>query len=337
MDSPVGTPRPEVGPSPSVDLIRRDWESGPHAELIRAWSARIPHLAPARRTLLLVGVALETGHLPLIEPYGLAEFRPVTTDHRLLLPAEDHHETTHTTATSDPASRPSAPRPSAVGSRTATWGADPGAQGAETGASARQQLIRGYRSVGDVITEDAAPLALYFPQFSPVLWDPDLRLWFREGWLQPLRSWPCRFGVRLYYEVDPYTLPLVCVRPELPSNTPHLWLQTRSGIQFRSLCYTFAPDRTIVRGRGEDDDAAEVLRQAVVWLLRYLVWKEFGFWPGADVGHDPATLERLTRPSDPCPVHSARRYGECCRPRVLAELSRRRELRCGIQSSARVA
>ena len=141
----------------------------------------------------------------------------------------------------------------------------------------------------------------------------------------------------MFYDSVPEALPLVAVAPALHPHAPHIWSMVRNGQRLRTLCYTFAPDGTIVRGRGADDDGAEVLRQATMWLMRYMVWSHFGFWPGEEVAHDAATVERLTRPADPCPTHTWRTYGECCRPRVLAALRQAASMRDGIAPTARIA
>lgn len=320
-------------PTPTRALMLRRWETGPHAKQIRDWAQRMGQLSRTGAELLAVAVALEEGDLPLIEQYGFAQFRPTDSDHRLVSPVpQDHDELAREAESGVPSASTTA-----VGSGATAGRACAQAAGAEAGAPVRDVSLRGYGSVGEVIAEDSRGLALFFPQFSPPLYDLKLRLWYREGWLQPLRWWPSQFGVRLYYDLVPEALPLVCVAPPFHPNSPHLWQQVRNGVSFRSICYTFAPDGTVVRGRDYDDDAAEVLRQSLMWLLRYIVWLEFGFWPGEDVGHDPTTIERLTRPTDPCPAHSWRRYGECCRPRILDQLRRRDQLRFGVAPGARVA
>jgi hypothetical protein len=318
---------------PARSPLYREWESGPNAAAIRHWVECIGRLTPAKAGLFRVGVALEVGELPLIEQYGSAGFVLVDTDHRLVVPhAGDEHENAYETASGQsPVWAPSGSTGAAAGRTNA------GSSSPEAGSAARERVIRQYAGVGEVMDEDARGLALFFPQFSPALLDLRLGLWYREGWLQPLEWIPRRFLMRMYYPPQPSALPIVTVSPDLRADAPHMWLQVWREVRFRSLCYTFAPDRTIVRGRGEDDDAAEVLRQVVVWLLRYMVWDQFGFWPGVDVGHDPETIEALTHPSDPCPTHNWQPYGACCRPRVLAAIERRRRDRHGIHPSARVA
>lgn len=293
------------------------WEVGKHRRPILGWISRFPILPRRKQQLLLVALELEEGQRPWIQQYGFATFERPDSDHRLI-------ETL--TSTGDENEDPDLPSqgPAPAPSREATWSA-PGRAPAEAEEAEARSSIRGarprlYGSVAEVIREDSAPIALYFPQFSVVEWDPDLDLWFREGWIQPLTWWPVRHAVRLCYEdADPTALPIVRISPPPRPRTPHVLMVRRGRLRFPALCYTFAPDRTIVRGRREDDDGAEVLRQVVMWLLRYHVWTEFGFWPGQDVAHDPVTIERLTRPDDPCPFHSWRRYGACCRRRVLQQ------------------
>lgn len=321
-----------ASPVPSVDLIRRKWEYGRNAPAIRRWTHRMASLSPAEQQLLMIGVALEEGDLPMIEQGGFAYFEPAEHDQRLISTNKGLSDEN----TSETDARSTSARATPMGSGPTSACPETRTSEANAGTSARQQVVRRYSGVGEVVDEDASQLALFFPQFSPALLDPKLRLWYREGWLQPLSWWPVRFGVRLYYDEEPEALPLVCVSPPPHPKAPHMWLQVRNGVRFRSLCYTFAPDGTIVRGRSREDGAAEVLRQSVMWLLRYLVWSQFGFWPGADVAHDPATIERLTKPDDPCPAHSWRQYGECCRPRILAQLRSQPFSRDGVRAAAHV-
>ncbi len=305
------------GQTVADDVIQRDWATGPNAARVLQIAAQAETLRPLDARLFCAGLALEEGDLPWIEQYGFARFDGGNADHRIIKPqlgVTNEQETTpsETTerqareATVDPGS--STGRATSPSEETATW-PSPWRSRAD------------YRRVADVVEEDTIPIARYFPQFSTALWDPQLQWWYRQGWLHPLRWWPARFGVQLCYELHPMALPILRISPELHPRAPHMWQHTRHGLSFRSICYTFAPDGTIVRGRTRYDNGAEVLRQAVVWLCRYLVWLRFRFWPGVDVGHDPATIERETRPSDPCPVHPHRRYGACCRKRVLKKLA----------------
>lgn len=159
-----------------------------------------------------------------------------------------------------------------TGERALTGCAGAAAGPPKTEAAARSVIApRVYRSIGEVIMEDTAPLAVYFPQFSPALWDPEIGLWYREGSLRPLRAWPATYIVRMYYQEVPEALPLLCVSPTLHPRAPRMWLNVRNRRRVRSLCYTYAPDGTVVRGRNWDDKGAEVLRQDVMWLLRYIV------------------------------------------------------------------
>ena len=310
------------------DLIQRDWQRGPNAKAIHQLVGRISEFLPTEVELLRVAVALDAGDLPLVEQGGFADFPPVDTDHRLVTPSTgEFSEYTHEDHMG----------PATLGPGTTSRRSRTGSGTAEARASTRGVARRSYRDVGEVIAEDTSPLGLYFPQFSPAIWDPQIQLWYREGWLKPLRWWPTIFGVRMYYHEIPEALPLLCVSPALHHHCPHTWQNVRGGVRFRSLCYTFAPDGTIARGRSRDDNGAEVLRQGVMWLLRYLTWRQFGFWPGEDVAHDARTIERLTKPTDPCPAHNWRRYAECCRPRILAELQAQRERRYGVAPQARVA
>lgn len=308
-------PAPEPPPVPSQHLLRRTWHRGPNRERILFWAARLERLPPRARAFFEVGVRLEEGDLPWIEQGGVARFDPVeAADPRVLNLAEEGGERGHV--------EPENTGGSAVGATEGSPAGCPAAEAeeAEARASVRWgEPVRAYPNVGAAIDEDRWELGVSFPGFSPVVWDPDLALWYREGVIHPLLWWPEGFAVRLYYEQDPRALPLVRVSPPPPVNAPHQFRMIRNGRQFNSVCYTFAPDGTLVRGRGWDDTASEALRQVVMWLLRYMVWKRFGFYPGEDVGHDPRLLLLMAPPDGPCPYHAQNRYDACCRTRHTAE------------------
>jgi hypothetical protein len=277
-------------------------------------------MTPARRALFTIALQLEEGELPWVEQHGYAFFDPVdAADHRIVrLEAAKGEKEEHV---QQPSTEGAA---SGAAERSTGRSAAAEAEEAEAGSAVRRQGGRRlYSNVGDVMDEDRWELGVVFPEFSPPIFDPNLRLFFREGVIQPLRWWPARYGVRLYYEDSPWLLPIVRVAPEPPPRTPHIFQMTRNGMSFRALCYTFAPDGTVARGRGWDDTAAEVLRQVVVWLTRYLVWVQFKFFPGVGVGHDPTELLGTVTSDAPCPYHADRPYGRCCRPRHEAEVKRR--------------
>jgi hypothetical protein len=298
------------------------------SEVIAEHLQRFLSLTSHDRELLEVGVALESGRLPLIHQYGYAEFRPESNDHRLLTIPQgvEQDETPHASVSGTATAEQPREGPPVVGSgpaavRTPT-------QGAEAGASAREQLRRTAKLV-DVIDEDSRDLPLYFPQFtSQVLYDDRLAMWYREGWIQPFGWHPARFLIRFYYPGEAMALPIIVADPiKVPS--PHLWRTASNGKEFLSLCYTFAPDRTVDRSR-DSDVATEILRQVVLWLVKHLVWCRFGFWAGPEVGHGASDIEQSTRPDDPCPTHTWMRYSDCCRPRHIAELRHRHALRFGV-------
>jgi hypothetical protein len=303
-------------------------------EIIANHLQRFLSLNQHDRELLQVGTDLESGVLPAIHQCGFAEFRPVENDHRLITPTPGviDDETSHTSAAWTATAGQSGKGAAAVGPgsapiRTAT-------EGAETREVARQ-LLRRTSKVVDVIEEDSRDLPLYFPQFtSQVLYDDRLRMWYREGWIQPLSWYAVRFSIRFYYPAQAMALPIITATPiRVPS--PHLWKQQLNGHEFFSLCYTFAPDRTIDRSR-DSDAATEVLRQVVLWLIKHLVWCRFGFWAGPEVGHDAFEVARATGVDDPCPTHTWMRYGDCCHLRHAAEISQRRALRFGINPARQV-
>lgn len=318
----------------SIRFLQLSWERGRNSAHIGRCLERFDLLSRNERELLLVGISLESGTRPLIHQYGYAEFRPVEDDHRLITVNEGASD--DETADSPAAGAAAAGQPgegsSSVGAGSAAVRAAP--EGAEAGTHARGRLTRS-ATLAQVIEEDSRDLPLYFPQFtSQVLYDDRWRMWYREGWLQPLGWHPARFQLRYYYPAEALALPIIVAAPiQCPS--PHLWKQQFPGQDVPSLCYTFAPDRTIDRSR-DSDVASEVLRQVVLWLIKHMVWCRFGFWPGPEVGHDPIEILRATAPDDPCPMHTWQRYGDCCQPAHLKEFERRRPLRLGINPARRV-
>jgi len=303
-------------------------------DLIAEHLRQVLALTTSDRDLLLVGVALESGQLPLVHQHGYAEFRTVANDHRLIIVNQG---VIRDEAADSPAPRATAAGQSGEGPSSLGAGAPAvraAAEGSQAGADPREQL-RQTVTLGQVIEEDARDLPLYFPQFtSQVVYDDKLQMWYREGWLKPLAWHPAHFTIRYYYPAEPLALPIIVAAPiKLPS--PHLWKQQANGHEFPSLCYTFGPDRTVDRRR-DTDVASEVLRQVVLWLIKHLVWCRFGFWAGPEVGHNPVEIFRSAKPDDPCPTHTWKRYGECCRPTHLAELDRRRPLRFGVNPARRI-
>lgn len=313
-------------PQPSPELIQRAWARSPHAEIILKWATRLSELDITDRALFAVALRLEEGDLPWIAQHGFAFFEPEdSADHRLITQAEEGVDD-DVEGHERPATRQAEGTTSRSTERSTRRRSAAEAQEAEARASVRWDggSARAYANVGEVMDEDRWELGVMFPGFSPPIYDRDLDMFFREGRLQPLAWFPATFVVRVYYEDSPKQLPIVRISPEPPPDTPHMFQMVRNRRSFRSVCYTFAPDGTVARGRGWDDTVAEVLRQVVVWLLRYLVWCRLRFFPGVQVGHSPAEL-LASLPSDaPCPYHADRPYGECCRPKHEAQVKRAR-------------
>lgn len=332
MVAPSSSPGqgPLIPPEPTDGLIQRDWSRSPNAKPILYWARRLKLLTPSERGLFVVGLRLEEGDLPWIEQHGEARFDPVApADHRdlfILAGRGGEHDGPSARSTQGTATRST--EESAAGQAEGPAGrrAPAEASKAEAGSAVWgfPEGRRVYGNVGATMDEDRWELGLMFPGFSPPICDPDLRLFFREGQIQPLRWWPAAFRVRLYYETEAWRGMIVRIAPPPPKNTPHIFLMQRNGVRFPALCYTFSPDGTIVRGRSWDDGATEFLRQVVGWLLRYLVWTRFGFFPGEGVGHDPETLLSTVAPDGPCPYHADRRYEDCCRPRHRAQVRSRK-------------
>ena len=303
-----------------------------NAVQIATWIRAFDTLSREDRELLLIGISLENDTNPRIHQFGYAEFSQVAHDHRLIhvSTGEASRETADISTIRSAAEGHSGEGASAVGTRPAAVRST--TKGTPSWAAARR-LDRSGMNLGEVIEADSRDLPLYFPQFSSVIYDAERRMWYREGWLQPLSQDPTRFSVRFYYPREPMALPIIVATPiRVPA--PHLWYLRRENLI--ALCYTFAPDRTVDR-RQHADVASEALRQGVLWLVKYLVWCRFEFWPGDEVGHDPAEIEQSTTPDDPCPAHTWMTYGRCCRPKHLQVLQHRRSIRFGVNPAKAVS
>lgn len=317
---------PDLEP-PSDDLLRQAWETSASADRILEVAEQIDSLTLREQALFTIGVRLEVGDLPAIAQGGSAHFETVRPpDHRELGPQQTKggdNDEQRDDAGPAPGEAEGSARRQAGGSTERRSSSRAEEAPAEPSVRRRATAADSYDSVGAVVDEDRWELGVYFPQFPPaLLYDEALDLWYREGALQPLSWYPARFLVRLYYEEEPIAPPIIRIAPEPPDDTPHLFRMARNGKRFKALCYFFAPDGTWVRGRYYEDNAAEVLRQVVMWLLRYVVWRHFGFFPGRGVTHEAEILLAETAPEDPCPFHPARRYRTCCRPRHLNAMHR---------------
>lgn len=323
---------------PSDELMRQAWETSPNADRIVEIGEQVDSLSPREQMLFTIGVRLEVGERPAIAQGGAAHFEPARPpDHRELgmqkmEGGEKDEQRQNSGAAPREAEGPARRQAQGAAGRHPSSG--PEEASSEPSVRRRGAATASYESVGAVADEDRWELGVYFPQFpAALLYDETLGLWYREGAVQPLSWYPARFMVRLYYEQKPTAPPIVRIAPEPPDSTPHLFRLTRNGKRFKALCYFFAPDGTWVRGRSYDDNAAEVLRQVVMWLLRYLVWRHFGFFPGVGVAHDPKTLLEESSPDGPCPLHPWREYRSCCRPRhqrAVRTAQRDRHTRRGI-------
>lgn len=84
-----------------------------------------------------------------------------------------------------------------------------------------------------------------------------------------------------------------------------------------ALCVLFPADGAWVWGL---HGIRHYANYTAIWLAKHQAWieaRERGVgldhaWPGSVVGHDPAQLQRLLRPRDPCRCGSGKAYGDCC-------------------------
>jgi len=300
---------------PSISSIARLWARGPNAEKIQRVVARLHALTPPERELLLFGMDIEEGILPAIHPGGRASRRTIHSDARLIAAGDDVAYGDHVTAVLG----------AAITSTEASPSAAPGAQAeaAETPRASRGVGGTAELSIGEVVAQDELAMAIWFRQFALRRVNQGQQLgWF--GAINPLRFLGSYQMAALYQPDALAPLAIFVQHPPIDPRAPHRY---DSG----ALCTFFPPSGSWVRGR-KDDDAVELLRFAIVWLLRYECWRNFNtWWPGADVPHDPNWMLANVRDENVCPFHPPRRrWGECCKPRYVSMLEQQRALAHGI-------
>jgi hypothetical protein len=301
---------------PSVSSIARLCAHGPNAEKIQRVVARFHALTPQERELLLFSMDIEEGILPAIHPGGRASRRTIHSDARLIAVGDDVAYGDHVSAvlgaatTSTEASPPAAPGAQAEAAETTRASRGVGANPAEL-------------SIGAVVAQDELAMAIWFRQFVLQRVNQGQQLgWF--GAISPLRFLG-PYQIAALYQPDALApLAIFVQHPPIHPQAPHRY---DSG----ALCTFFPTSGSWIRGR-EDDDVVELLRFAIIWLLRYECWRNFNtWWPGAEVPHDPGWMLANVRDEDVCPFHAPRRHwGECCKPRYVAILEEQCALAHGI-------
>lgn len=76
-----------------------------------------------------------------------------------------------------------------------------------------------------------------------------------------------------------------------------------------SVCAFQPKDGTWYRG----EPLIELIDLQVLWIVRHLYLREFGYWPGRQELHTAYERLRDHRPGEMCGCDSGRRYEECCR------------------------
>ena len=297
----------------SISSIARLWARGPNAERIRRIVARFHALPPSERVLLLFGMDIEEGILPAIHPGGRASRRTIHSEARLIAVGDDVAYGDHVAAVLGTATAPTkASTPTASGAETA-----------ETSHASRRARAITDLGIGEVVAQDELAMAIWFRQFALRRVNQGRQLgWF--GTVKPLAFLGPYDLVAMYVDDPLAPLAIFVQQPPIPRQAPHRY-------DNGALCTFFAPFGSWIRGR-EDDDVVELLRFAIVWLLRYECWRIFnGWWPGVDVPHDPAWMLANVRDDDVCPYHAPRgRWGQCCKPTYVAMVEERRALAHGV-------
>lgn len=300
--------------APSAASIARLWARSPNAEKIRRVLRRFHALTQLEYALLLIGLDIEEGILPLIHPGGRASRREVLSDQRLIAVGDDVEYAHHVAVVLGTTAAPTTP------AETATPRAQ--AEAAEASRPARARSVGRAVTLEEVVAEDKLGMAVWFPQFALGYVKDGRPAWC--GSLQPLAFVPHVYQVLAVYQPDPRAPLIVFVlQPVIHPHAPHRFLDG-------ALCTFFASSGCWIRGR-EGDDLTELLRFAVVWLIRYECWLMFqGWWPGVEVPHNAEWLLANVRDDDFCPYHMPRLWGDCCKAPHLAEVERERGLNVGI-------
>ena len=314
-----GPPNNEVPVSDSTNPIARLWSRGPNAERIGRVLRRFLSLNRQERELLLISLDIEEGILPLIHPGGRASRREVLCDQRLIAVGDDIAYGRHISNVLGAASASAA---------SATPGAE--AQAAQAARATRGVRVERGLSIDEVVGEDKLGMTVWFPQFVFGRMQPGNRpAWC--GRVQPLAFLPHVYQLLIVYQPDAMAPPRFYVlSPAIHPHAPHRYGD-------RALCTFFPPMGSWIRGRA-GDDLTELIRFAIVWLLRYECWLAFdGWWPGVEVSHDPAVMVATLDDDDFCPYHAPQKWGACCKARHVEELARMRALDVGILQACQQA
>ena len=306
-----------MGPvyEPSVPSIARLCARCPNAEKIQRVVARLHALTPQESELLLFGMDIEEGILPAIHPGGRASRRTIHSDARLIAVGDDVAYGDHVAAVLGAANAPTEASP-------------PAAPGAQAEAAEAPHAPRGVGaiaelSIGEVVAQDELAMATWFRQFVLQRVNQGQHL----GWFGAVKPLPFLgpYHLAAIYQPDPLAaLAILVQHPAIHPRAPHRY-------DGGALCTFFPPSGSWIRGR-EDDDVVELLRFAIVWLLRYECWRTFNaWWPGVDAPHDPGWMLAHIRDDDVCPYHAPRRrWGECCKAQCASILEQQRALGHGV-------
>jgi len=295
--------------------IARLWGRTPNLERIRRVLARFPNLAREELELFLISLDVEEGILPLIHPGGRASRREVLYEQRLIAVGDDVAYGQHISSAQRASAASAAPNTSSS-SGTQT-------QAPQTSRSARSVSAERRLTMEDVVAEDKLGMTVWFPQFAFGHFAPSNR----PGWLgqvRPLPFLPRTYHLVIVYQDDAMAGPRFYVRhPAFHPNAPHRYAD-------RALCTFFPPMGSWIRGR-PGDDLTELMRFAIVWLIRYECWLAFdGWWPGVEISHDASWLIANLRDDDVCPYHAPKLWGACCKASHLQAAVRNRALDVGV-------
>ncbi len=193
-------------------------------------------------------------------------------------------------------------------------------------------------------------VALHFPELElSKSRDHGETVW--EGWLKPIVSQP-DYGALLDdldmdRHVEVCTGPVVGIRHSPTCTVEHgdSLLAAKIGNPFRlfrirvtdfndskmPLCQVIEPEithRTRNHTRGSDgmclyppwrfpwterSSIVELLKHAMIWLIKWDVFDRGGRWIGSETPHSFDYLLANVSPSDSCTCFSGKEYGQCCR------------------------
>lgn len=157
----------------------------------------------------------------------------------------------------------------------------------------------------EIYEMDLEAMSRWFPQFERIMEGARLDGWL--GKVKPLHSSLEAFILIVVYPPNfPPAMPRIKVlMPDIFKNHPghpHFYMDG-------SICCFFPPDRSWIAGQ---NNVAELIQFACIWLVGHLFWKKSGKWPIPSVDqHDDAYIRKIVKGNDPCVCGSGRKFKKC--------------------------